>query len=141
MADTLTDHAIALYAAAIGYTVGAIWLAHRVSMTHLSLPFIWRRLVVGSGRGGLLDFPAFLFVDLLVAMGLNLTTAVLLYDGTIYSQYADLYAVASITTVALWTGRRGGKIGLGIAGLVMTTEVAKAPLNGIALIDIDWTVV
>jgi signal transduction histidine kinase len=71
----------------------------------------------------------------------NLYAAAVFYPGRAYDQYTDVLAVGMITTVMLWTGRRGGRRGMAGLALALAVEVLKAPIGGIPLTEIDWAVV
>jgi signal transduction histidine kinase len=67
--------------------------------------------------------------------------AATLLPGTAYQQYTDLFAVAMIGTVVLWSGRYGGRLGLALLVVAALTEVLKAPVNAIPLRSIDGWVI
>lgn len=118
------------------YTAGVLY---RIGWLDVSLRS--HRLRLGSRHHDWLDRPVFIYGDVAGAVALNLVMAMLLRRGEAYSPYADVFTLALITSVVIWSGRRGGREGF--CGVIITAavEIAQAPLNGIALGDINWPVV
>ncbi len=139
--DPISDgaRARAIEAAATLYILWAIVICFQTAT--VKVPFPWsRHRRLGMGRHAALDSPIALGIDLVLAMGVNLVLAFLLPDGTAFTQYTDVFAVASITTAALWTGRRGGVVGAFVTVGLALVELLKAPINGIPWDEIDQAV-
>lgn len=134
-----TGHTRAIEALAVIYILWAVVICHQTSTVNVRPPW-GGHLRFGLGRHEPLDSPIAFGIDLVLAMGLNIALAALLPNGTAFTQYTDVFAVASITTAALWTGRRGGLAGGLVTGGVGLVELLKAPINGISLGDLDYAV-
>lgn len=132
-----TATAVQLATGYVAFSVFACWFT---GSAPVQVPRFGAR-TVGLGKGWWLDQRFFFQVDLLTAIALNLWLASTLPTGTAYAQFTDLFAVANITAVVLWTGRRGGRMGLRVVALVLLAEVAKGPVNGIGLNGVVWSVV
>lgn len=100
-----------------------------------------QRVAIGAGHRGWLDRRRALETDLVIAVALNVALAALLDRGDVYEQAADAFGISLITTTVLWTGRRGGRVGVRLLALVVATEVVKAPVNGMPMSDVDWVAV
>lgn len=107
---------------------------------HIDHPMFQRRSFrFGFNRAGWIDHRRLLELDLAVAIAFNLLVAAIVNEGAAYDEAAGVMAVANITTVVLWTGRRGGWIGLRVVGIIAIAEFLKGPLNGAGLAGIDIT--
>ena len=137
-ASVLSRHPEVVYGLLGGYLVGATWMLYQVGS--IRLPFGAPR-VIGREELAWQDLPAFLWTDLAVAVVLNLVLAAQMHPDRVFTQFADIASIPMITSVALWTGRRGGLIGMRVVLLGVGTEVLKAPLNGIGLSTVPWGVV
>lgn len=130
---------VAMAGVYVGVATATFFLTANFTL-HVDPGYLLRRkpLRVGFGQSGWLDHRRVLELDLLVALALNLLVAALVNQGAAYDEAAQVMAVANITSVMLWTGRRGGWRGLRVVGLVAISELLKGTANGVGLDGIDY---
>lgn len=137
--STLSAHPVAVYSLATVYCFYSAVVLYRIGWLELSLS--GRRVRLRAAKCDWLDRPLVVYGDFAVAVALNLVAAVLLRRGEVYSPYADVFTLALITSVVIWSGRRGGREGFIGVALTVVVEILQAPLNRLPLDDINWAVV
>lgn len=87
---------------------------------------------------GLLDRPAVFALDLAIVITVNLWGSTQITEGSLLSQYADVFWMYTIGGMALWTVLRGVRVGLLLVTGGACLIVVMGRLNGIVFDAVDW---
>jgi signal transduction histidine kinase len=107
----------------------------------LALVVVNAALCVGVIRrrvDGLLDRPAVFALDLAIVITVNLWGSTQITEGSLLSQYADVFWMYTIGGVVLWTVLRGVRVGLLLVTGGACLIVVMGRLNGIVFDAVDW---
>ncbi len=85
-----------------------------------------------------LDTGTFFGLDILVVVLLNLWASTQVDQGTLMSQYADVFWLSTIGGAAMWTGLRGFRVGLSLIAGGLGLILGMARLNGIPFDVVNW---